>query len=353
MQGIPGPVVATALAAGLSLSGYCSCPDNHVVPINRRPDLNAPTVSAVSVGPCDTGIPPSDVSPTQPIAIVFSERMDPATLSAETVLVVAGEVDETFLSDVNNPPLSESRRALVAPATLALSPDGSTLTYTLTAPLAGLSLYTLVVSEDVRDVNGAPLVDALGQAGAFTCQFYTADAGSGPPLASLLNPPPGATVGVPPNIRAVVVGFSEPVMQVGPSSFRVTDATDAPVAGLVGASDPACSGAEPLTCFAYVFSATLAVSTEFTILLTSDITDNDGNPLAETSFTFTTADTVDTSPPVITNVAVTPGEDTATVRWDTDEPSTSLVHWAQGAGLPAASLTMASTGAPGVAAGAG
>ena len=139
---------------------------------------------------------------------------------------------------------------------------------------------------------------------------------------------------------------------LGASSLRVTDPLDAPVSGNVAGVDPACAGAAAGTCFAFVFTpGALAISTEYTILLTADIIDAEAQPLAETTFTFTTADTIDLTAPIISDISVTPGEADATIRWTTDEASTSLVHWATGAGLPAGSLTEVASGGPGVAMG--
>ena len=56
----------------------------------------------------------------------------------------------------------------------------------------------------------------------------------------------------------------------------------------------------------------------------ADREDNDANPSPDFFFTM---GTVDNTPPVISNVDVSYGYDSATITWVTDEPSTSTVNY--------------------------
>ncbi len=61
-------------------------------------------------------------------------------------------------------------------------------------------------------------------------------------------------------------------------------------------------------------------------------TDNPLNIVMTSNVAVTATFLADTAPPVISNVVVTPGETTATITWDTDEPATTRVDFGETTG---------------------
>ena len=165
-------------------------------------DITPPSISAIQSGltelcstrqganSCTSPVSPINVSFTDPVQIFFSESLDPDTIIKDTAFLVKGTVDEAFLADADGPPLTASRRELLHPTLLSLAPfggnDDASVIIAPLEPLEKQTLYTLVLSSSIRDVNGAPLVDALGLSNAFSFTFTTGNQGS--PIASLVFP---------------------------------------------------------------------------------------------------------------------------------------------------------------------
>lgn len=186
-------VAAVLLLAGCPASGLWD--ETGLLP--RDADLEPPRVLSISLGALDAAAPPRGISRLPVIEATLSEPLDPTTLDSEAVLLYGAE-DERVSVDV------------------AL--DGVSLTVEPSDPLAPRTEHHLVLAGTLRDLHGAPLSGVDGQAGPFEYAFVTGDEESGPPRASLLAPPEGATE-VPRNVAEVIVGFTEPVfgrVRLGP-----------------------------------------------------------------------------------------------------------------------------------------
>ena len=153
-----------------------------------------PSLAGVGCPRVDDGldrVPPRVVSvtpalPTVPVTtsfdLVFSEEIegdsiddDPTSETVTVVLVPRALVTDSFLSDVNNPPLIESRQDDCVPVDATLR--GDRLEVTPSVLLTARTAYTLLISSTVRDLAGNPIVDGLGLKAAFRYDFDT-DAGA-------------------------------------------------------------------------------------------------------------------------------------------------------------------------------
>jgi hypothetical protein len=233
-------------------------------------DLSGPTIVASSlVGPRSVEVP---VWPT--IALSFSEPLDPATVHAGSVALVAWDVldERCDLSPIctegscergrcQQPSLGAGDRnaiergefdpfeAHAVALTFELVDGGSRLLVRPTSPLDAHRRHTLVVGPAVRDVDGAPLVDEVGRGVAWERDFVTAAAGSSGPEPMLLTPAPGQ-LGVPTNLARIETRLWPPVPLPQPDATLLLEAQDGSTAVVV--SDPIdCVGWVPGTCLAW------------------------------------------------------------------------------------------------------
>ncbi len=93
--------------------------------------------------------------------VTFSKLIEPGTLSVAddkaTVYLISGELDSTFLSDMESPPLADSRKSRAVKLSLVTKEVGSgskkrtELTIRALEVLQGDSTYYLVITRKVRD----------------------------------------------------------------------------------------------------------------------------------------------------------------------------------------------------------
>ncbi|MBI5494763.1 MAG: hypothetical protein HY904_07020 [Deltaproteobacteria bacterium] len=164
----------------------------------------------------------------------FSEDVDGLGVNADTVVLVATErVNTSFLSDLNNPPLSQDRRAAAVPLELAVS--GASVTARPLAALPPGTALSLLVSMKVTGSSGSPLVDATGKEAHHRVDYAT----RGPqPRVLTTSLPSGNPPLVPPNLRAFTLTVDLPVENVS--------LTDVTVTGQQGAQDVAIESIEVL-----------------------------------------------------------------------------------------------------------
>jgi uncharacterized delta-60 repeat protein len=260
----------TAVAAGLRdrAGNALAAPHAWTFTTAAEPDTTAPTVAGT--------FPPDGASLVAPgvvLAVTFSEPMDPTTLTTETftLATIAG-----------------------APVEGTVAAAGDSATFTPLTPLDAATAYRATVWPGAADLS------TNGLAAPYEWTFTTAPLPDTiPPTVVGRSPAPDAT-GVP-TTAVVVATFSE---AVHPSS--VTAATFAlvgPDATPVSASVSAAGDAATLTP-----AAPLAWSTTYTAHLTTGVTDLAGNPLgADVTWSFTTGDQPDTTPPAV--VARSPSPD--------------------------------------------
>jgi hypothetical protein len=137
-----------------------------------------------------------------------------------------------------------------------------------------------------------------------------------PPYATNRSPAPGAT-----NVSIdTLVTLELRDAGVGVDQSTITMSIDgSPVT-------PSVSGTPAAYTLSYNPTADFAY--DQTVSVEVDASDLNGNAMATDSYSFTTAAPSDTSPPVISNVQVSPITDTnAVITWTTDEASNSLVEY--------------------------
>ncbi|MFZ9889865.1 MAG: Ig-like domain-containing protein, partial [Myxococcota bacterium] len=185
----------------LSLMFLCGCPD--------RPDIDLDPPRIIGVEPAASPVPIS-VS----FRLRFSEVINVKTVqrddgAAVVVIVDRADATESFVSDLDNPPLSDSRLDALIPVSLVLEGAGAELVVVPVSPLLPGRAYTLLVSADVRDTSGNPLYGPSGANEAFRLDFTTDD---GPPTLVYEDVSRGLVV---PNRRYFHLAFDQPVRGLG------------------------------------------------------------------------------------------------------------------------------------------
>jgi hypothetical protein len=277
-------------------------------------------------------VPPRvvSVSPARPVVpvttsfeVTFSEVIDPASVdedpASETVTVVLAPravVTDTFLSDLRNPPLVESRQGDCIP--LDARVRGDRLDLEPEVVLQPRTAYTLLISSRVRDPAGNPIVDGFGLANVFRYDFET-DAGA-PAVA-------GTDLGtalVAPNRRRVAVTFNQPVRNVGETTVSFSppvsleavllDESRTVATIFIEAPDVGCERFTP--------------ATTYTLALSDGIVADTGQALLPFSAEFTTGAACDTTPHTLVGApSAVAGEVSATVAFSTNKASTTLVRY--------------------------
>jgi Big-like domain-containing protein len=261
----------------------------------------------------DISIEAEEVSPTASIDLVFSEALDASSVVADTVVIVAGEIDQGFRSDLDNPPLGDTRAARVLPVHLSIAGDGERVHVAPAAPLQPKTAYTLAVSRAVRDRDG------IGMEQAYAFRFTTTDGEGGAPVLEMVEPAPGAP-SVPTNLARVLVRFGEPVTGVDGTTLRLM-ASGTVVAAVVRSAERWCAG-----CYEIVPSAELAAGALHSVVADAAIRDADGNaPFAGEDPSFTTGAGPDETSPVLWLPEARVSGGCLLARWLSDEPATSEV----------------------------
>jgi len=277
-------------------------------------------------------VPPRvvSVSPALPIVpvttsfeVTFSEVIEPGSIDDDptseevtVILVPRAEVTDTFLSDLRNPPLIESRQAVCV--ALDARARGDRLDIEPDAPLLPRTAYTLLISSSVRDPAGNPIVDSFGLAAVFRYDFET-DAGA-PAVADT----DLGTALVAPNRRRISVTFNQPVTNVGettvsfsppvPLEAVLLDESRTVATLFVAAPQTGCERFTP--------------ATTYTLALSDGIVADTGQALLPFAAEFTTGAACDTTPHTLVGApAAVAGEVTATVAFATNKASTTLVRY--------------------------
>jgi Bacterial Ig-like domain len=229
------------------------------------PDTTPPSVIAILPANGASGVSVSIVA-----TVTFSESMDPATVGASTINLVA------------------AANSLPAPATVSYNTATRTATVTPSAALAFNASYTLTVGVGAKDLAGNSL------AGAVTATFTTA----GPPDTT----PPEVVSTAPANLTsnnfvniAVAITFSE---AMNPATINASNIVLKQTGTAIVVWGTLAYGAATNTA-TFTPSSALAFSTSFTLTI-AGVTDVAGNALASTfSTVFGTAGPPDTTPPTV------------------------------------------------------
>lgn len=257
----------------------------------------------------------------------FSEPLNPITVNDDTVVLVPrAQVSDAFLADFKNAPLSESRKAQLVPAEVKLSDDGTKVTLDPTRSLDPRTAYALLVSADVRDRNGNPLVGADGNMASFRYDITTDD---GPPALVFHDVTSAGAPLVAPNRKRFTVRFNQPVrnltaetLRIEPQDGGVTPQVEALIleperdAATLILAKPA-SGCERLT-----------PEAAYALRLGPGILDDEGEAMPQEQIDFETGSTCDLVPnQVVGELQVIAGEVSATLRFDTTKASTTEVRY--------------------------
>lgn len=223
-----------------------------------------------------------NMHPTCVVQVVFSEPLDPDTVSTQTfqVLVSGAQVAGTFDVAPGDPAV------VFRPA--APFPDLTPVVVRLYGDTLGFEGQ--VLEEGLRDPAG------LGLDADYEFGFTTSD--STPPSLASVSPADGSDEA---DLSSVIrVVFSEPVDRASLLEFTLLRGGT----GVEGTTNQT-----PIlgdTVFVFTPEDYLLPNTLYTIRITGPVRDLAGNAMAETNLAFTFA-TVDTLPPVIDSLAFDPG----------------------------------------------
>lgn len=291
----------------------------------------------------DDDIPPRvlGVDPSTPVVpvsarfrVTFSEELnektvgsDPTTEDLSVVLVprfnASGDLllSDAFLSDLDNPPLSESRQDDLVAVDVALVDGDTAIEVTPRAALLPGTAYTLVIGSEIRDTAGNPIVNAAGVKASFLWELTT---DAGPPAVTSTDVGPSGVVV--PNRRRIRVSFNQPVLGVGNSTLLLegtpppnveavlVDEDGAAATLVLGALDP--GGCERL-----------GTGATYTLVAKPGIHAQNGQPLEEYREELTASASCDLVPNTLRDLASTAGDVTATIRFLTTKPSTTEVRF--------------------------
>lgn len=263
---------AVPLTSLLTISGCFELPEA---------DLVGPTITAASLqGPRSV-----EVSVMPELVIEFSEAMDPASIHAGSVILVAWEeLDSCALTPLceegscergtcQSSPLGTSNRAAIdrgefdegEPLSFELGAgaagEGTRLIIRPRRPLASHRRHSLIVGAAVRDRSGAPLVDEHARVVAWQRDFVTAGRGSGGPEPRLVAPAHGQA-SVPSNVAAIDTEFWPPIPLPGPDAVLWLE-PEQPGEPLELIDPTACPGWVPGTCLRWRPAQPLAANTRY------------------------------------------------------------------------------------------
>lgn len=221
------------------------------------PDTQAPAVTFVAPADGATG-----VAVGGGIAAIFSEAMDPSTITVESFTV----------------------HEQGTPVVGLVSYSGVTATFSPTAPLSPGTLYSAVVTTAARDLAGNPLEADF----AWSFQTGTTPDATGPTVISTVPADLDMDVALNTNLSVVFDDVMDPL--------TVTMATFTLQSDLVQIQ-----GTVTMTGSTAIFDPTndLAPDTKYTATVTSGAKDLAGNPMAaDTVWVFSTGDSLSDSMPV-------------------------------------------------------
>jgi hypothetical protein len=289
----------------------------------ERPELDTDPPRVLLVEP-QRPLVPVDVS----FRVTFSEPLNEITVLREdeghtVVIVPRAVVTSAFLSDINSPPLLESRQAAVVPATLTLSDNADVITLKPLSNLLPDAAYTLLISRSIRDLGGNPLFGAGNTRETFRYDFVS---DNGPPV--LLGTDLGTAL-VWPNRKRFTATFNQAVRGLSVSTFVI---------------EPLSEGALVPTAQALLISegrdvATLLLSdeaacerltpnAEYQLRVGPGLKDDEGEGMEELRIPFTTGPSCDQVPLVVLGAPVVVATDVrATLRFSTNKASSTELRY--------------------------
>ncbi|MCP4498789.1 MAG: hypothetical protein GY822_02345 [Deltaproteobacteria bacterium] len=258
--------------------------------------------------------------------IQFSEAMEgnESVLNLHTaVLVETSEASEAFVNDVDIPPLLDSRLPLLVPLDIVLSADGTRLVLRPLTPLSTRTRYTLLLSEELTDLEGNPLVNFTGLKSHFRFDFTTND---GPPTVLSHDVPNGTNDVVPTNRRRFTIWMDQPVQGADKESISLELAAGGGDVSLASIVLDETRSAITLILDDVEGCERMAPNAEHVIAFSSGISDDQGESMVPFHIPFTTGASCQTerNQVVGTPLAVA-GDVSATISFVTNHESTTKV----------------------------
>jgi hypothetical protein len=232
--------------------------DSNIIGLGSPADTTAPTVS--STVPANSA---TDVAISSQIAAVFSEAMDPLTLSTASFTLKQG----------------------TTPVAGAVSYSGVTATFAPSGNLAPLTTYAATITTGAKDLAG----NALATDSGWSFTTGTTPDTTAPTVSATV--PANAATGVAIN-QTINAAFSEAMdpLTVSTASFTLKQGTT-PVAGSVSYAGVTAT---------FTPGATLSPLTAYTATITTGAKDLAGNALAtDFGWSFTTGSSPDTTAPTV------------------------------------------------------
>lgn len=309
--------------------------------------------AAATVGPA-TGCRPTDdddddipprvlgVDPSTPVVpvsarfrVTFSEELNDKTVGSDPTsddlsVVLAPRfngsgdllLNDAFLSDLDNPPLSESRQDDLVAVDVALVDGDTALEVTPRAALLPGTAYTLVIGSEIRDTAGNPIVNAAGVKATFLWEFST---DAGPPVVKSSDIGPSGVVV--PNRQRIRVSFNQAVLGVDNDTLLI-EGTPAPRVEAILLDEGAATATLVLGELDVLGGCErLGPGASYTLVAKPAIRALTGQPLEEYREEFTVSGTCDLVPNTLSGLASTAGDVTATIRFLTTKPSTTEVRF--------------------------
>lgn len=314
------------------------------------PDLVPPVL--LSADPSGNDVPVDAVFQlrfSEPIKrdTVFWPDAETGLEVADSVVLAAAEDEDYIVSAVSSPPISSTQRKKGVEAVVRLSDDGATIGIAPLNPLDGNRAYVIAISKKLTDLGNNKLQDAETKANeTLVVRFTTAPAPDTTRPTAVLRAPAPKAVGVSLDLATVEVLFDEPMddatwtpeaitLQEVETGARIVPLAASWVENAVLLDLPPNGGDG---------CGTLCVGKHYVLDVNDALTDLAGNPVMPvdpSSQTFTAAECEDTEAPrIAAEVAVTPSDLTAVVRWRTDETSNSSVQFVTcGSGTCPAAIT--------------
>ncbi|MBM9498666.1 Ig-like domain-containing protein [Leptospira sp. 201903071] len=263
-------IILSALISFFFLSSFVNCLNggsNHLPPIFSYIDLKggSPTVP-FGVSQITPGVGVNGVSLNTSIQVTFNRNLDFSSMSASSFQLSEGSTPIPGNVTVNN----------------------SNLVFTPSSPLASSTVYTVILSKDLRSADGLLLNEN------FSWTFTTATVSDLiAPVVSLVTPI-HSSVSVPIN-TSLTVAFSETMncTSLNGSSFTLND-------GVSVSGNVTCSGSTAT----FTPFLSLLSNTNYTANVSIAARDLAGNPIASSfSWSFTTGSAPDSSPPSVSFVS--------------------------------------------------
>ena len=256
---------------------------------------------AGNVGSCSTTTfwtgTSADTSHAKVSTISPANAQTGVPLNAQIIAVMSDDIDRTTVTN-SSITVTPSGGSAVA-GTVALAADGVTLTFVPTAPLTASQLYNVSVG-GFKDVEGNAVT-------TFTSSFTTGTSSYGSGSFTLLSTSPAN--------GATGVSVTSPVTFTMNNLINAASVNSNTVYVYVNSTSQVVAGSYSVSGAAVTFTPLTAYPGNTLMgMYVNGLTDEAGNSASCCGWTFTTANTVDTTPPTVT---ITPANGTTNVGVNT------------------------------------